>query len=75
MEVVSAPRCVFDPKEMRLLMTKCLKALSALLLSTGIPGCRRKVKYFSLFFRRAALILESGAGSSMWLSAMRLKTI
>jgi len=62
-DVVSAPRCVFEPKDVRLLMTKCLKALSALLLSMGIPGCLRKVKYFSLFFRRAALILERGVGS------------
>src|SRR3989338_405988 len=63
MEVVSAPRCVFEPNDVRLLMTKCLKHLSALLLSMGIPGCLRKVKYFSLFFRSAALILERGVGS------------
>src|SRR3990167_5816592 len=75
MEVVSAPLCVFEPKEVRLLITKCLKARSALLLSTGIPEWWRKVKYFSLFFRRAALILERGVGSRAWLSAMRLKTV
>src|SRR3989344_9428768 len=63
MEVVSAPLCVLEPNEVRLLSTKCLNARSALLLSTGIPGWLRKVKYFSLFFRRAALILERGVGS------------
>src|SRR3989338_3559898 len=75
MEVVSAPRCVFEPKDVRLLSTKCLKHRSALLLSTGMPGCRRKVKYFSLFFRRAALILERGVGSRAWCSETESKSV
>ena len=62
-EVVSAPRCVLEPKEILRLSTKCLKHRSALLLSTGIPGWFKKVKYFSLFFRKVALIFARGAGS------------
>ena len=61
--VVSAPLWVLDPKDIFLLITKRLKALSALLLSMGIPGCLRKVKYFCLFFRSDVFNFERGVGS------------
>ena len=67
-EVVSAPLWVFEPKDVLRLITKCLKALSALLLSIGIPGCLRNVKYSFLFFRSDTFSLDSGVGSRLWLS-------
>ena len=63
MDVVSAPLWVLEPKEVRLLMTRCLKALSALLLSMGILGWLRNVKYLSVFFRSDSLIFVKTVGS------------
>ena len=67
-DVVSAPLWVLEPKDIFLLITKCLKALSALLLSIGMLGDFRNVKYFCLFFRSDVFNLESGVGSKLWLS-------
>ena len=63
MEKLWAVSLEYEPKEIFLLITRCLSDLSAALLVKGIYGKERQVKYLGIFLDKVSFTLWTGLGS------------